>query len=190
VSPRSAWSSSRPPTSTSRCPRSRRPPTPAPARSRQLRQAALAAGKDTQYSATQAAQGVTQLSKAGVSTANILGGGLKGALSLAAAGQMDVGAAAETAASAMTQFKLRGDQLPHVADLLAAGAGKAQGSVQDLSMALNQSGLIASQTGLSIEDTTGTLAAFASAGLLGSDAGTSFKTMLQALQNPSASPPI
>ena len=151
-----------------------------------LRAAALQAGKDTQYSATQAAQGITELSKAGVATADILGGGLKGALSLAAAGQIEVGDAAEIAASAMTQFKLSGSQIPHVADLLAAGAGKAQGSVHDLSMALDQSGLIAAQTGLSIEDTTGTLAAFASAGLLGSDAGTSFKTMLQALQAPSS----
>ena len=151
----------------------------------QLRQAALAAGKDTQYSATEAAKGITELSKAGVSTADILGGGLKGSLALAAAGQLDVGAAAETAASALTQFKLKGSDIPHVADLLAAGAGKAQGSVADLSGALNQVGLIAAGTGLSIEDTTGTLAAFASAGLTGSDAGTSFKTMLQALQAPS-----
>jgi hypothetical protein len=37
---------------------------------------------------------------------------------------------------------------------------------------------------MSIEDTTGTLAAFANAGLIGSDAGTSFKTMLLAIQNP------
>jgi TP901 family phage tail tape measure protein len=149
-----------------------------------LRAAALQAGKDTQYSATEAAKGVTELSKAGVSTADMLGGGLKGALSLAAAGQLSVGEAAETAASAMTQFKLSGDQVPHVADLLAAAAGKAQGSVHDLGYALSQSGLVASQMGLSIEDATGTLAAFASAGLLGSDAGTSFKTMLLALQNP------
>src|SRR5207237_5181548 len=39
--------------------------------------------------------------------------------------------------------------------------------------------------GLSVEDTTGTLAAFASAGLLGSDAGTSLKTMFLALSKPS-----
>jgi TP901 family phage tail tape measure protein len=151
----------------------------------ELRKAALQAGKDTQYSATEAAKGVTELGKAGIKSADILGGGLKGSLALAAAGQMDVGAAAETAASAMTQFKLSGDKVPHVADLLAAGAGKAQGSVADLGAALNQAGLIAAGTGLSIEDTTGTLAAFANAGLTGSDAGTSFKTMLQALQAPS-----
>lgn len=150
-----------------------------------LRAAAIQAGKDTQYSATEAADGITELSKAGVSTAAILGGGLKGALSLAAAGQISVGEAAETAASAMTQFKLSGDQVPHVADLLAAGAGKAQGSVHDMSMALNQSGLVAAQFGLSIEDTTGVLAEFASAGLKGSDAGTSLRTMLLAIANPS-----
>src|SRR3954469_8527516 len=151
-----------------------------------LRQAALQAGKDTQYSATQAAQGITELSKAGVSTASILGGGLKGALALAAAGQLDVGEAAEIAASAMTQFKLSGDKVPHVADLLAAAAGKAQGSVHDMGYALNQSGLVASQFGLSIEDTTGALAEFANAGLTGSDAGTSFKSMLLAMGSPSA----
>lgn len=151
-----------------------------------LRKAALQAGKDTSFSATEAAQGIEELSKAGVSTSAILSGGLKGALDLAAAGQIKVGQAAEIAASAMTQFKLSGKDVPHVADLLAAGAGKAQGSVEDLSRALGQGGLVAAQMGLSVEDTTGTLAAFASAGLLGSDAGTSLKTMFLALANPSS----
>ncbi|MFT3871541.1 MAG: phage tail tape measure protein [Nocardioides sp.] len=143
-----------------------------------LRKAAVKAGAETAFSATEAAQGIEELAKAGVSTKDVLAGGLSGALDLAAAGSIGVGEAAETAASAMTQFRLSGSQVPHIADLLAAGAGKAQGSVHDLGMALNQSGLVASQAGLSIEETTGALSAFASAGLIGSDAGTSFKTML------------
>lgn len=151
----------------------------------QLRQATLQAGKDTQYSATKAAEATTELAKAGVATSDILGGGLDGALDLAAAGQLDVAEAAETAASAMVQFKLKGADIPHIADLLAAAAGKAQGTVHDMGMALNQAGLVAAQTGLSIEETTGGLAAFASAGLTGSDAGTSFKQMLLMLQAPS-----
>lgn len=146
-----------------------------------LSEAAIEAGADTAYSAEEAARGIEEMAKAGVSTKDILNGGLSGALSLAAAGALDVGEAAETAASAMTQFKLKGSDIPHIADLLAAGAGKAQGSVHDLGMALNQAGLVASQTGLTIEEATGGLAAFASAGLIGSDAGTSFKTMLQRL---------
>lgn len=151
-----------------------------------LRQAAITAGADTAFSATEAAQGIENLAKAGVGAKDILGGGLRGALSLAAAGGLGVAEAAEIAATALTQFNLEGAQVPHVADLLAAGAGKAQGGVGDLSQALNQAGLIASQTGLSIEETTGALSAFASAGLLGSDAGTSFKTMLQVLAAPSS----
>jgi TP901 family phage tail tape measure protein len=146
-----------------------------------LRAAAIAAGADTAFSAKEAADAIGELSKAGVSTKDILAGGLDGALSLAAAGSLGVADAAELAATAMTQFKLNGTDLPHVADLLAAGAGKAQGSVEDMGMALKQGGLVAAATGLTIEETTGTLAAFASAGLIGSDAGTSFKTMLQAL---------
>ena len=146
-----------------------------------LRDAAVDAGADTAFSAVDAAKGIEELAKAGVSTKDILGGGLKGSLDLAAAGALSVGEAAEISASALTQFKLSGDKVPHLADLLAAGAGKAQGSVHDLGEALNQAGLVASQTGLTIEETTGGLAAFASAGLTGSDAGTSFKTMLAAV---------
>lgn len=146
-----------------------------------LSEAAIKAGADTAFSAEESARAIEEMAKAGVSTADILSGGLDGALSLAAAGALDVGEAAETASSAMTQFGLAGADIPHIADLLAAGAGKAQGSVHDLGMALNQTGLVASQTGLTIEETTGGLAAFASAGLIGSDAGTSFKTMLQRL---------
>ncbi|HEY9414677.1 MAG TPA: phage tail tape measure protein [Pseudonocardia sp.] len=150
-----------------------------------LRSAALQAGKDTSFSATEAAQGVEELAKAGVSTSAILGGGLRGALDLAAAGGLDVAEAAETAASAMTQFGLSGADVPHIADLLAAAAGKAQGSVHDMGYALSQAGLVSHQMGMSVEDTTGTLAAFASAGLLGSDAGTSLKAALLMLANPS-----
>lgn len=150
-----------------------------------LRQAALELGADTQFSATEAAEGINELSKAGVSAGDILGGGLKGSLDLAAAGQIGVGEAAETAATAMTQFNLEGSEIPHVADLLTNAANKAQGGVGDLAQALKQGGLVAASTGLTIDETTASLAAFASAGLIGSDAGTSLKTMLQRLSAPS-----
>src|SRR5665647_801695 len=151
-----------------------------------LREASLEAGKRTVYSATEAAGAVEELAKAGIATADILAGGLNGALDLAAAGGLDVAEAAGIAAIALKQFNLAGDQMPHVADLMAAGAGKAMGSVSDLGMALRQAGQVANMTGLTIEETTAGLSAFASAGLLGSDAGTSFKAMLQRLTPQSA----
>lgn len=143
-----------------------------------LEAGAVAAGDALGVATTKTLGAEEALAKAGVSIKDITGGALTGALTLAAAGTMDVADAAEIAAATMTQFGLAGSDVTHIADLLAAGAGKAQGEVSDLSQALKQTGLVASQTGLSVDDTVGSLAAFASAGLLGSDAGTSFRTML------------
>lgn len=149
-----------------------------------LRDAALDAGAETVYSAKEAAGAIEELAKAGLSTQSIIGGGLTGALDLAAAGGLDVADAAGIASTTLRQFGLDGGKASHVADVLAAGAGKAMGDVSDLSQALSQSGTVAAQFGLSLEETTGSLAAFASKGLLGSDAGTSFRSMLLRLANP------
>lgn len=151
-----------------------------------LRDAAMDAGARTAFSATEAAQAVEELSRAGVQTADILNGGLDAALDLAAAGGMQVADAAGIAAVAMQTFKLSGEDVTKVADNLAAGAGKAMGDVSDLGYALSQAGTVAASTGLSIEETTAGLAAFASAGILGSDAGTSFRSMLMRLTPNSA----
>ena len=43
-----------------------------------LRQAAITMGADSQFSATEAAQGINEMAKAGVAAKDILGGGLKG----------------------------------------------------------------------------------------------------------------
>lgn len=151
-----------------------------------LREAAIEAGADTIYSATEAAQGITELGKAGLSTTDILNGGLSGALNLAASDGMEVSEAAELMASALAQFNLEGSDATRVADALAAGAASAQGSAHDLGLALNQSGMVANAFGISMEETVGTLSAFANAGMIGSDAGTSLKTMLLQLANPTS----
>jgi TP901 family phage tail tape measure protein len=150
-----------------------------------FREQALTAGAAFGYTATQVTEAQVELGKAGLATKDILGGGLDGVLALAASDNVELGKATQIAAVAMKQFGLSGKDVPHIADELAAGAGKALGGVEQLGDALNQSGLVASNFGLSLEETTGLLSSFADAGLLGSDAGTSLKTMLQALANPS-----
>ncbi|WP_146243446.1 phage tail tape measure protein [Curtobacterium sp. MCLR17_034] len=150
-----------------------------------FREQALTAGAAFGYTATQVTEAQVELGKAGLATRDILGAGLTGVLALAASDNVDLGKATQIAAVAMKQFNLEGSDVPHIADLLAAGAGKALGGVQELGDALNQSGLVASNFGFSIEETTGVLSSFADAGLLGSDAGTSLKSMLQMLANPS-----
>ncbi|NQD40508.1 phage tail tape measure protein [Glutamicibacter halophytocola] len=149
-----------------------------------LREAAIGAGADTAFSAQEAAGGIEELAKAGVSTEDVLSGGLNGALSLAAAGNLDVATSAEFAASAMTQFQLSGKDIPHIADLLAAGAGKAQGSVNDMGLALSYAGVPAKAMGVSIEETTGAIALFASNGIIGEKAGTALRSMLVSMANP------
>lgn len=146
-----------------------------------LRSAAMEAGRTTKFSAVQAADAQHELAKAGVSVADIAGGALKGALNLAAAAEINVAEGAEIAANAMTVFGLKGKDVGHVADVLAAAANKSTTDVHQLGMSLRMTGLVAAQTGLSIEDTVGALALFASEGMKGSDAGTSFKVMLQRL---------
>ena len=150
----------------------------------QLRDAALTVGQAYGYSAGQVADAEAELVKAGVSVSDIMGGALAGALTLAAAGQTDVAEATTIAATAMTQFQLSGKDVPHIADLLAAGADKALGSVGDLGYALDQSGLTAHQFGISIEETVGTLAAFAQAGQVGERGGTVFAQVLARLAAP------
>lgn len=149
-----------------------------------LRQAAIRAGADTAFSATEAAAGIEELAKAGVETTDILNGGLTGALNLAAAGNLEVAAAAEIAASTMTQFALEGRDVGHIADVLAAGAGKAQGSVADMGLALSYAGVPAKGLGLSLEDTAGALALFAKNGIIGEKSGTALRGMLVSMTNP------
>jgi hypothetical protein len=148
-----------------------------------MRDAAIQAGAKTQFSATEAADAITALAKAGVKTRDILGenGGLAGALSLAAAGELDVATAAEDIATALTQFQLKGKAAVHVSDLLAAAAGKAQGEVSDMAVALKYAGVPAANLGVSIEQTTGTIALFAKSGIIGEQAGTSLRGMLASL---------
>lgn len=151
----------------------------------QLRDLALDMGAKTKYTSIEAAEGITALAKAGISTADIMGGALAGALALAATDNMSLDEAAESTAMTLTQFGLAGNQAGHVADVLAAGAGKAVGSVHDMSEALNNVGTVASQMGMSLEETTGTLALFAQNGIVGAEAGTQLKSMLLKLMNPS-----
>lgn len=151
-----------------------------------LGEAALDAGADTAYSASEAAAAEEELAKAGQSVSQIIGGSLNGSLALAAAGQLEVARSAEIMATTLTQFRLPAEQAAHVSDVLAAGAGKAQGSVDDLALALSYVGPLAGSVGLSLNETAGTIAYFATQGVIGEKAGTSLRGVLASLQAPSA----
>lgn len=151
----------------------------------QLRAAAIEAGASTVYSASDSADAINDLGKAGMSVTDILTGGLTGALNLAASDGMAVGDAAEYMANALSMFHLKGSQASQVADTLAAGAGKAVGNVSDFGEALNNCGAQANSFGVKIQETTGVLALFAQNGTIGAEAGTQLNSMLMKLAAPS-----
>ena len=135
--------------------------------------------------ASDAAEALVELAKAGLSVEDSLSGA-RGVLQLATAAGIENAQATELAASALNAFGLSGDEAVHVADVLANAANESQGSIVDMGVALQQASAVARQAGLSLEETSAILTLFARAGLKGSDAGTSFRTMMLRLINPTA----
>lgn len=133
--------------------------------------------------ASDAAEALTELSKAGLSVQDSISGA-RGVLQLATAAAIDNAQATELTASALNAFGLAGDEAVRVADVLANSANDSQGSIVDVGIALQQSAAVARQAGLSLEQTVAALTLFARAGLRGSDAGTSLRTALIRLINP------
>jgi TP901 family phage tail tape measure protein len=150
----------------------------------QFRRQAIKAGADTKFSALQAAQAQTELAKGGLSVQQIMGGGLKAALALAAAGDLELADAATFTVNAMKLFGLHGRDSMKVADQLATAANATTADVKDFGMALTQGGTAAKAAGLDFTNTITILEALASIGVKNSDAGTSLKTTLSQLATP------
>lgn len=150
----------------------------------ELRQLALKTGEDTIFSATEAGNAMVELAKGGLTEADIKGGALATTMALAAAGNMELAEAANTVVQSMGAFELSADQTGEAANALAGAAAASSADVSDLTQGLAQVSAQANSAGWSIQDTTAVLGAFADAGVTGSDAGTSLKTMLQRLAAP------
>lgn len=146
-----------------------------------LRQLAIQTGQDTVFSATDAGNAITELAKGGLTEADIKAGALKTTMDLAASSGMDLGEAANVVVQAMGAFGLSANESAEAANALAGAAAASSTDVEPLTQALAQCSAGAKNAGWSIQETTAVLARFADAGIEGSDAGTSLKTMLQRL---------
>lgn len=147
-----------------------------------LRDKALQLGKDTQFSAGESAQAIEELIKAGLSVKDVLNGAADATVNLAAAGEIDMPAAAAIASNAMNQFGLAAKNLPKVADSIAGAANASAIDVGEFGQSLAQVGAVANLAGLDFHDTAVAIAEMGNAGIKGSDAGTSLKSMLMRLQ--------
>ena len=140
----------------------------------------------TPYGIAEVSQAIEALPKAGLTTAQILEGGLYGALNLAAAGEIELEEAANLAARALITFKNDGLSVADAADILVGAANKSTTSVGEIGSSFEMVSVVAANAGMTMADTAAALAVFAQNGMAGSDAGTSLKTMLMNLSPQSA----
>jgi phage-related protein len=139
---------------------------------------ALKLGKDTSFSASEAAAGIEELVKGGLTIPDIMNGAAEATLNLAAAGGVSLPDAATIAANALAQFNLKGEDMAHVADLIAGAANASALDVSQFKFSLQAAGAVASTVGFSFDDLAQGIAVMGKAGIVGSDAGTSLKTMM------------
>ncbi|MED1802909.1 phage tail tape measure protein [Brevibacillus porteri] len=143
---------------------------------------AMEMGASTKYSSLEAAQGIEELLKSGLTPAQVEAGGLQSALNLATAGGLELADAAEIMSTSLNAFKRDALAAENAANILAGTANASATSVQDLRYSLSAVSAVASGVGMNFRDTNTALGLFANSGIRGSDAGTSLKTMLSNLQ--------
>ncbi len=146
-----------------------------------LADTALRIGKDTAYSATEAAGAMEMLAANGVSVADIMNGAADAAVALAAAGGTDLATAADTASTAMAVWSLNAADMADVVNRLAGAANVSRFGVEDMSAAIAMGGGAAKVSGVEFGDFASAIAAIAPNFSSGSDAGTSFKQFLAGL---------
>ena len=147
----------------------------------QIRKAAMSMSQALGVGPTEAAAGFLELLKAGMSVEQVLGGAGQAAIAFAKVGGMAVADAAVVMADAMNVFKVSGDT---AANTLSAAADASSTSIEGIAQAFAQVSAVAGLANQSIQDTAASLAVLANAGIKGSDAGTSLKTMLMRLMAP------
>jgi TP901 family phage tail tape measure protein len=130
---------------------------------------------------TEIAGSFLELLKAGMSVEQVLGGAGKAAIEFAAVGQMDVAQAAVVMSDAMNVF---GVDASKAANSISSAADASSTSIELLSQSFSQVSAVAALANQSIDTTSAALAILANAGIKGSDAGTSLKTMLMRLMAP------
>ena len=140
-------------------------------------------GAATVFSASEAAEAQAFLAMAGYDVAQIMDS-LPGLLDLAAAGQLDLGRAADITTNIMSGFNIEAEKTAEVADVLAKAAASANTSVEQMGDAMSYVAPVAAGAGLSLEETAAAIGILSNAGIQGQRAGTALRGIIASLQNP------
>jgi TP901 family phage tail tape measure protein len=145
-----------------------------------LRDKAREMGSKTKFSATEAAAAMEYMAMAGWKTEDMLGG-IEGIMNLAAASGEDLATTSDIVTDALTAFGLTAKDSGHFADVLAAASSNANTNVSMMGETFKYAAPIAGALGFSVEDTAEAIGLMANAGIKGSQAGTSLRTIMNNL---------
>ena len=150
-----------------------------------LGETAIDLGATTAFSSGEVAEAMTEMAKAGWSTTQIIDG-MSGVLDATAASGESLATVSTIVADAITGFGLSAKDSARVADLMTQAANSGTIGVSDLGESYKYVAPLAQSMGLSIEDVTTALSAMSMAGIKGSQAGTSLRTVLANMAKPSS----
>lgn len=148
-----------------------------------LTEQAKTLGRTTSYTASEIASLQTELGRAGFKPQEILDA-TTAIQQLGRATNTDLAKAAEIAGAALRQFSLPATEAARVADVLAATANNSAQTVLDIGEAFAYVGPVATDAGMSIEDTAAALGVLANLGLKGSMGGTGLRRAVLAFADP------
>lgn len=134
-------------------------------------------GATTEFTATQSAEAMESLARAGFKTNQIMSA-VPEVLAAASAESMDLGTAADIVASNIKAFHLEASDAARVADTLAFVSSKTNTNMVGLQEGMKFVAPVAKQMGIQIEDTAAALGVLADVGLKGTLAGTGLKNAL------------
>ena len=143
-----------------------------------LRDTALAMGRDTAFSASEAADALGYMALAGWD-ADQSTEALPAVLNLAAASGMDLAAASDMVTDYLSAFGLEADRASYFTDLMAYAQANSNTSAQQLGEAYKNCASNLHAAGQDVETVTSLLEAMANQGLKGSEAGTAMAAVMR-----------
>lgn len=135
-----------------------------------MRNLAKSLGATTQFSAKEAAEGMSFLGMAGFKAKEIVKA-IPGVMDLAAASQLELGEASDYASNILTAFGKKAGQMSEVSDKLTYAFTNSNTTLTELHNGLAKVGGVAVKAGVSFEDITASMMALADAGHKGETAG-------------------
>lgn len=140
-------------------------------------------GASTKFSATESAEALNYMAMAGWKAEDMLGG-IEGIMNLAAASGEDLAATSDIVTDALTAFGMTAADSTHFADILAAASSNANTNVGLMGETFKYVAPLAGSLGYSAEDTATAIGLMANAGIKGSQAGTSLRSIMTRLAKP------